>query len=119
MPLSRPSVITQLAPAARSSSTSQVQSCGLRSSWGSLLPTSDRTRNLAEARAISSCLSSSGIGATPREISTQLKPASAAQSRHSSALPWAQAISISVPPMQARMSASASRASLAARLVST
>ena len=58
--------------------------------------------SLCAARRSRSCLSSSVMGATPRETSTLSNPTAAAQSRHSCARPWAQEISSSVPPRQER-----------------
>ncbi len=70
-----------------SPATSLAHSSGERTCAGSLLPTSDKTSNDAAARTISSRLSVTVIGATPRETSTASKPTSAAQWRQSCAFP--------------------------------
>ena len=97
-PLSRPSASTQTAPASRSPAISSAHPAGDTGTSGSFEPTSDTTRNLAEASEINRRFCDNGMPIAPFETSTHGEPrvGRPREARVGSALP--HATSSNVPP---------------------
>ena len=100
VPLSRPSVMTQRAPASISPTTSSAHSCGTAHIGRVLAADLGQHGEPRAARCNSSCFSSRLIGATPRETSTHGEPDLLGPVRQSSSVPWGHATSSRVPPVQ-------------------
>src|SRR5512132_2191911 len=105
VPLSRPSAMTQRAPASRSAAISAAHCSGTTGTLSSLAPVSASTVSSPASSLTTAVLPAWVMAPRPLETSSASTPCSVAQSRRAARRPWATASSSRVPPSETVTSA--------------